>query len=569
QPCSRRMFDPVFKPTDIGAVARRRHGHDGHFDLEYRDGWAWLTVYASAEGGQPVYYEDVRNRMKLLGVPPVPYATLARFIEQADGVPRRLVEWPEGARLASTVTVTVAEDGMTAWVYVSHPKKGAAPPAEEDIVGELSRQGINFGVDRARVRELLRDERFDCWVAAAEGRPPVHARAAEIVYHFHAYRGKPYLELDYGRIDLRELNFIENRREGDLLAELVPPVEPRDGATVYGAVVPANTETHPVALRAGRNTRLDADGTAVYAAATGNVRLLEGEIIVEPVVTVRNVSYETGHIRHDGSVVVEGHVADGFIVEASGDIQVGKGVGKAKLRAGGHVLLKTGINGNGEGSIECDGNVFAKYVESSTVQCEGHLFVQEAIMHSRVITHGHCVLNGRRSEIVGSSLIVGDSLWCKQIGSVAEGAVYVSIGISPNRLTEFRNAKRDLDDAQEELERVERQLEQLTHAQQQGHREEKLSEVRAQLEASRADLMVRVPQLRRAVNELRTHLTVSRSAMLVAERAMYRGVIVAFGTREYRVPEAGTRATVLRRPGTEIEEHGFNPAEPPVLQFES
>lgn len=506
--------------------------------------------------------------MKLLGAPKAPYSSIMSIIEEASGEPTRLIEWPDGARLASEIRVDIPEDRMSAAVLVTHPRKGAAPPSTADVSAAVERAGVTFGLDRDRVRGLLAEERYDQWVTVAEGRQPVHARSAVVTYHFNPNRGKPYLELDFGRIDLKELNFIENRERGALLAELVPPVEPEDGRTVDGTVVPAETETTPVELRAGENTEINDAGTAVYATENGNVRLRDGYIVVEPVVTVSTVSYETGHIHHDGSVVVERHVADGFVVEASGDIQVGAGVGKATLKAGGNILLKTGMSGNGEGRVECDGNVFAKYIESSTVQCEGHLFVQEGIMHSRISTWGHCVLNGRRSEIVGSNMIVGGSLWCKQIGSIAEGSVYVSIGIPPSLLVSFRDTKRSLDEAQAELESIQLQLRQIETALEQGHPREKLLQAREQLQQQATDITPKIVSLRHDMHELRDKLTVTSGAMLVAEESMYRGVVVAFGTKEFRVSEGGARATILTRRGSDIEEHGFNPAEPPKLEFE-
>jgi uncharacterized protein (DUF342 family) len=506
--------------------------------------------------------------MRLLGVPAVSYERIMDLIEAAGGEPQKLVEWPDGARLAADIHVSIGEDRMSASVFVTHPKKGAAPPSIEDITRALEEQGVVFGIDRERVHALLAGADYDRWVTVAEGREPIHARSAEIRYHFDPNRGKPYLELEFGRIDLRELNFIENRDAGDLLAELVPPVEPEDGRTVVGTTVEAETETKPVELRGGENTTTSEDGTKVYAAESGNVRVRDGRIVVEPVVTVANCSYETGNIRHDGSVVIEKHVADGFVVEASGDIQVGAGVGKATLRAGGNVLLKTGINGNGEGRIEADGNVFAKYVEGATVQCGGHLFVQEGILHSRLTTWGHCVLNGRRSEVIGSNMIVGGSLWCKQIGSVAEAPVYVSIGIPPDLLVSYRDTRRSLDESREELERVQQQLRQIEHAIEQGRAEDRLVQARDQLLTAATDLTPKIASLRHDMHELREKLTVSRGAMLVAEESMYKGVVVAFGTREFRVPEGGARATVLLLRGTTIEEHGFNPAEPPKLEFE-
>jgi uncharacterized protein (DUF342 family) len=197
------------------------------------------------------------------------------------------------------------------------------------------------------------------------------------------------------------------------------------------------------------------------------------------------------------------------------------------------------------------------------------VFVQEAIMHSRVWAWRHCVLNGKRSEIVGSNVIVGDTLWCKQIGSVAESPVYVSVGIPPDLITEFRDTKRDLEAAQGELERTQQQLRQVEHAVEEGRREDKVLAAREQLRQSTVDLTERVSQRRKSMNDLRNRLSEQRGGMLVVENSMYKNVVIAFGTREYRVPEGGVTGTILRRPGVEIEEHGYNPSEPPELRFEA
>jgi uncharacterized protein (DUF342 family) len=165
-------------------------------------------------------------------------------------------------------------------------------------------------------------------------------------------------------------------------------------------------------------------------------------------------------------------------------------------------------------------------------------------------------------------MIVGGSLWCKQIGSVAEAPVYVSIGIPPDLLVSYRDTRRSLDESREELERVQQQLRQIEHAIEQGRAEDRLVQARDQLLTAATDLTPKIASLRHDMHELREKLTVSRGAMLVAEESMYKGVVVAFGTREFRVPEGGARATVLLLRGTTIEEHGFNPAEPPKLEFE-
>ncbi len=541
---------------------------NGHFELFYRHGWAYLTVFPPAAGGTPVYHEQVQNRMRLLGVPKVTSTRIRSIIAEASGEPERLVEWPEGAHLASNIDVEVAEDGMAAWVTIQAPKRGAAPPSWEDVVEALESQGVSYGIDRSTIATLLKRADFGKEVLAASGDEVVHAQSARVLYHFSTNRGKPYLEMDFGRINLKELNFIENKEEGDLLAELIPPVPAKNGRKVSGEVIIANTAREKVEIRAGKNTRLSKDRLQLFATDDGNVRLTHGSVIIEPVVTVESVDYETGNIHFEGSVVVENGIADGFIVEAGGDVQVGKGVGRATIKAGGNVLLKTGINGNGEGRIQCGGNLFAKYVESSAVGCEGNIFVEEAIMHSRVSAGQHCVLNGRRAEVIASDVVVGGSLWCKKLGSIYEAPTHVYIGVRPKLLERYRAARASLEANQEELGKAEEQLEQLGRAMNEGKRDERVRAARDTLKARIAELHKATPTLHHDVNSLRDQLTAARESFLVAEDTIFNGAVVLFGKTEYRAPASGARKTILKAGEREVIESGFNPYDRPVLIFE-
>jgi len=397
----------------------------------------------------------------------------------------------------------------------------------------------------------------------------VFGKGHRIVYHFNVNRGKPYLEMDFGRINLKELNFIENCIVGDLLAVLEPPVRPVDGRTVTGDIIPAETDPTTVELVAGPNTHLSSDRTRLYAQCDGNVRLKNGVVMVEPVVTVANVNYETGNIHFDGTVVVEGGIADGFIVEAEGSIQVGKGVGRAALKAGGNILLKTGITGNNEGTIDCGGDLYAKYIESSTVTCRGNILVEEAIMHSNVTAFKHCVLNGRRSEVIASTLIVGGSFWCKKLGNIYETATHVSVGVEPNLLLTYRTTMKNTQTRQEEWDRTEQQLEQIERIIQVGRGDEKAAAARAQLKATLDHLNYEISELRRRIPSLRERIKAARSSIAVIEAMMYKGAIISFGNLEYRAPDKGVRKTILKAGEHEIAESGFNYHDRPRLVFEA
>ncbi len=546
---------------------------NGKFDLFYRRGWAFLAVYPPVGTGMPVYPEEIENRMKLLGIPRVSAKTIRDLIEAAGGTAIPLVEWPGGRNLASAVSVDIASDGMSASITIQAPKKGASPPLLSDILEELDHAGVVYGIDKDCIQGILDRQAYGKPVPVAAGTNPVSGRSHRIVHHFNTTRGKPWLEMDFGRINLKELNFIENCHKGDLLAELEPPVAAVDGRKVTGDAITASTDSEVVQLAAGPNTVLSPERDKLHADCDGNVRIADGKILVESVITIKNVNYETGNIRFDGSVVVEGSVADGFIVEAGGDLQVASSVGKATLKAAGSILLKTGINGNGEGRIDCGGDLLAKYIESCTVNCRGNVLVEEAIMHSRVTAFRHCVLNGRRSEVIASELVVGDSFWCKKLGNFNEAVTRLAVGVEPRLLFDYRATAAAIREKQEEWDRIELQLEQLGKLIKDGrtaeHGDTRVQLAWTQQQAALDRLGMEIAGLRNQFPNLRDRLLPSRSSIAVIEETMFKGASVMFGTLEYRAPDAGIRRTILRAGENQILESGFNYNERPVLVFDA
>lgn len=540
---------------------------NGKFELYYRRGWAYLAVHSPSGTGRPVYPEDIENRMRLLDVPPVSTRIIREIVDAASGEAIALVAWPDGRHLAAGISVELAKDEMSAYITIHPPKKGAAPPVLQDVMDVLDQAGVVYGIDQQGIQRTLALRDYDKPIPVAAGRKPLFGQAHRIQYHFNINRGKPYLEMEFGRINLKELNFIDNRKEGELLAELVPPVAAVSGMKVTGEIIPAEIDSEMEQLKPGMNVLLSEDGTKLLARCDGNVRILNGKVIVEPLIFVKNVNFETGNLRFDGSVVIEGSIADGFIVEAGGDIQVGSSVGKATLKAGGSILLKTGINGNGKGVIECGCDLFAKYIESSTVNCQGNILVEEAIMHSQVIASRHCVLNGRRSEVIASDLVVGGSFWCKKMGNFNEAETHLAIGVDPVLLLDFRTTGKNIDTRQKEHDKIELQLDQLGKLVKEGRADDRILKAQLQLQESLSTLVAELATLKSRFPGLRERIAASRQSIVVVEETMFKGVVVTFGTMEYRVPDAGVRKMILKAREGLIKEAGFNFHERPVLEF--
>jgi len=534
---------------------------DKRFSLYYRNGYAVLRVYPPSSSENRVFAEEVINRMKILGIPMVRMIQIEEIIDRADGSIEKLVEWPAGAHLSPGLQLRVREDRMKAEVMIEPPKSGGGRVTEEQLSHFLEDHKILHGILDDVVRKCTEVERYNEWIEIALGTPPVHGRGGRVKYHFSKAPGKPFRELPYGRIDLKELNFIQYREAGAVLAELEDPVDPVDGMDVTGEIVKSRPADGDEQLIAGELTEIR-DGK-IYALESGNVRLEKNSVIIEPVVTVNNVDYETGNLTFQGSVIVRGHVADGFSIKASGDIQIGKSVGRVNLSAGRNLLLQSGINGDKDGHLEVMGDLYARFIESCFVLVKGSAFVSGALLNSTVKISGDLLLEGGRCEIVGGLTVVRGWVKCRKIGSLYEAKTNVVAGVEPEELDVFFKLLKDIEKMREEQDNMDKQVRyyvKLCHSpdatdlnyRQKDQAEAMVRKITSQIHEKTKDLQF-----------MRKELQPQEDSFVLVEDMIYVGSKISFGLLDFTPQQRGVSKTILQARDGKIRETGYNPAQIP------
>lgn len=537
---------------------------DGTFLIEYRAGSAYLTVNPPEGNGRPVYLEDVINRMKILGISTICSDTVAEAVNRSSGAAVELIDWPRGADLMSKVEISVAEDLMSATLRLTAPKKGGGLPSLAEIKEQLKAAGVVWGIEEQEITQAIEKGVYDADIRAANGRAAKAGLPQRTEFHFVHDPGKPYVFREDGSVDLKELNFIQNREKDDVLATILEAEDPVSGMSVLGQQLPAPPASRGKTIKAGKNTAFSESGDKIIALIDGNAFLKGNAVCMEPVVSVQRVDYETGNIRFTGSVIVRETVADGFVVEADGAVEIGEFLGRSTVRAGRDVYLRGGMNGDGAGTVRAGGSIRAKYIENARVSCGGNLIVEELLMHTDFVTEGDLIMRGRRGELLGGNGVVAGNIWVKQLGSPSEVPTRISLGITPARLNAYILTKRDFEKLAIELDEANRAIAGLRKAGQNGL-SEKYQAVRASLEARKQDLEAAVHEKKRQLSIERAKLTPASTTIAVIEDRAYPKSIVAFGEEEFRVANVVVNKTVLRYTGGKIMEGGFNPGEPPVL----
>ena len=122
-------------------------------------------------------------------------------------------------------------------------------------------------------------------------------------------------------MNYKDLNIFLLAKKGDVLAERIPQTKGTSGRDVFGnEVMPKNGR--PIPLPVGKNTEVQ-DENFIVAKIDGQIVESNKRINIDPHLEISgDVGVPTGNIDFVGSVDVSGNVEAGFILKATGDIQI-------------------------------------------------------------------------------------------------------------------------------------------------------------------------------------------------------------------------------------------------------
>ncbi len=255
----------------------------------------------------------------------------------------------------------------------------------ESLLETLNDIGV-LGLDAGVVATAAGQNSEGKPVLIASGRPPKHGEHGKIEYTFDTERGDKVnlSEDEFGRVDFRELDSITQVKEGDVIAEIIEPTEGEPGEDVFGQPVPAQPgKPVPHAARIGRNVALSEDGRKAIAKVTGLVIVEKGKLVVSALYKIGgDVDFETGNIKFDGDVTINGFVLEDFKVEATGSVQVAKNVERATVIAGTDIHVAGGIIGKEEVEVVAGQKITATYTNNASLKASDSITIKNEMVHS-------------------------------------------------------------------------------------------------------------------------------------------------------------------------------------------
>lgn len=341
---------------------------------------------------------------------------------------------------------------MTATVHFEM-KPGTKIPTAEMVMQALQESRVVYGIDMEAVQ---RGAEGTSDFVAARGLPAKNGEDARIERKFNLDdKGRPAVN-KYDQVDYKNLNLFVLAKKGELLAERIVQTQGTPGRNVFGDEVHAKNG-RPKPVPNGKNTVVREENF-VYADLDGQIVDTGSKISIDPRLEIRSdVGVPTGNIDFTGSVSITGSVQPGFVVKATGDIEI-KGMVSGADIEGRNILISGGIQGMNRGKIRAKEDVKATFAENAEVEAERDICISDVVLHSNLRAGKRLVIEGKRGQVTGGMLVAGDEIVAKNVGNPANVVTRLVVGINPMLERKYQEVCREYSEGKKRLSQLTKAL---------------------------------------------------------------------------------------------------------------
>ena len=459
-------------------------GAEAGYLLEFRESGVYITIFPDANG---ILFElsDIRQILQECGVVDYDVVSLARIVRESSGEAQKLSDSflsPEDMKallngekrpsegeaseeeialseeekalqaIPAEIIVEISRDRMQASVRFD-TRKGRGLRSVSDIQEALAAKKVVFGINMEAIKKGCKG--LSPFVAAV-GVPPQHGENAVIERKFDlGIKGRPVVD-KYDRVDYKNLNLFVLVKKGSVLAVRIPQTQGVPGKNVLGAEVMARNG-RPLPLPLGKGTAQQGENT-VIAAIDGQIVDSKTKIAVDPHLIIRSsVGVSTGNIDFDGSVEIKGNVEAGFIVKATGDIEIGGVVSGGDVH-GRNVFVSGGVNGMGRGQVTADEDVRVSFAENARIEAGQDIHISDVSLHSNLRAGKHIILEDRRGQITGGFAAAGEEIRANVLGNQACVVTNISVGIDSTLQHKYNTACNEYKETKKRLTEITQML---------------------------------------------------------------------------------------------------------------
>jgi uncharacterized protein (DUF342 family) len=350
-------------------------------------------------------------------------------------------------RRDATISITIDKDEMSATAEISTALGGKHLTAKA-ILNSAQEAGVSKGFTKEQLLKLAHQAAKEpagsiITGEIAHGKIAIKGKNSKIKWLVQSAQDRILRPKDRedGSVDMRDLGDIICVKIGDPLAKKIMLTEGVKGFTVTGSPLEP-LAGDDITLTAGEGTTISPKNDKVLISTlVGLPRIIDNGMEVDPVYRIKNVDISTGHIKFEGSVIIDGDICEGMKVTATGDITVGGFVESATLEASGDITIGSGIIGKKqdvEGQsldnikmsayISAKGDIFAKYAQYAEISCHS-LRIENQMMHSIIDVEETLWLGTEEKangKLIAGYIKAGKSVHAGIVGATAGSSTIIS-----------------------------------------------------------------------------------------------------------------------------------------------
>lgn len=495
-----------------------------------------------------------------------------------------------GERRDAGCDVHVSHDKLQAFLSIT-PSFGGKRITIDEVQQQLKKHRISWGLVPMDVIEAILEEGAVTNFLIAQGLPAedgVDARFRSYIPETH--ERKPLID-ENGNVDHRDLGDIIVVHQGDVIMEKIPPIVGKKGRNVLGEIIEPNGG-HDIPFSADKKgvEVNPANPNQLLSTRTGQPIIVPNGIIVLPIFTTPVVDLSSGHIRFDGSVIVQGDVREGMKVHALEDITIegdvvdayvesimgsitikGGVTGNTQLIASSDVTVKGGVQGyddkkkkpakpdknkesdakekeNNDAKIVARGSVVVSFAENFYIEAGIDILIEKYAMNSRLLSQNRISagrkLSGDKPALIGGETLALTFVKARTIGSDMGVKTIVQVGSNPifqRRIQELNAILNQNKEEQEMLTKI------LTFME--NNPEKRQPEMVEKSTYTLNKIVMAAQAYESELRELNSNIVIVDNARVVADKAVYTGTQIRINNSMWQAQENRGRSvfTVKRR----------------------
>lgn len=351
------------------------------------------------------------------------------------------------------IIVDLSSDYYEAYITILSSKDEVSV-SKDFLLEELRKKNISYGIKYDVIDRIVQNPEDVYRISIAFGKRHENGKDGRIECCFNTSCDKTPKVLSDGKVNHKELNYVNQVRKGDILAKKILPVPSNDGKTVTNRVIKAKAGKY-IDFKKGKNVMTSDDGMLLLAAVDGQVKFQDGKISVIKVLEIdQDVGVATGNIRFDGKIIVNGNVGTGYKIQSKEDVEIRGIVEGAEIEALNIIILK-GVHNKSK--LTANGNITATFMENCYAEAKGDI-ISDTIIHCDIKCYGKIIATQKKGLILGGSICARRGIVTKSIGSQIGSITKIQLGIDEELVSNIKNTKTKIEESKSCLKKINKSI---------------------------------------------------------------------------------------------------------------